>query len=104
MAIGTTYTKTKNFFVARTTACARPLFRPGLYRSCLFVRGRAFSRRPDFLRAFVFRTLPAPPLSVPESLLMRTLPLYTDHDYVKRILKAKENVVSYDKPQHFKLI
>lgn len=41
-----TYTKTKNFFV-RTTG-NRPLFHSDLYRSCLFVRERAFSRRPDF--------------------------------------------------------
>lgn len=59
MASGTTYTKTKNFFVARTRH-ARPLFCPGLYRSCLFVRGRAFSRRPAtsfVLLYFVHRLL-----------------------------------------------
>lgn len=87
------HTQKRKTFSLHQHAC--PLFRPGPYRSCLFVRGHAFSHRSDFYFVLLlFCPLSAPLLFVLASLFTSMLPRTLITTTPKEsILKAKKNNV-----------
>lgn len=91
MAIDTTYMKTKNFFVARTGTPVHFSVRAFIDRASLCVD--ALSRTVLWLpSSFCILYTPCSSIVCSRVVIYADVVMYTYHDYVKRILKAKKNV------------